>query len=230
MNDGLGELAMAMAVFVAAHMIPSHRPLRRALIGIIGEWGFRGVYSVLSLGLFWWLLGAYQRAPYVELFAPINLLSYLSIILMLPACIFVVGGYSIANPSAVVLEKLAAAGEVPGILKITRHPVLWAMAIWGVAHMIANPDGAAWILFGSLAALSAAGSIHMDRRKRADGTAGWARIEAETSNVPFAALITGRTRVTLAEIGWLRIAGGVVLYAVLLAAHEAVIGVAPLPV
>ncbi|MHA1598706.1 MAG: NnrU family protein, partial [Alphaproteobacteria bacterium] len=169
--NGLEELALAMAVFIVAHMIPSHRPLRGAFIGMLGEWGFRGAYSVLSLGLFWWLIQAYLGAPDVELYTPITFFRHLPMTLMLPVCLLVVGGYSIANPSAVVLEKIPTAGGVPGVLKITRHPVLWAVVIWAVAHMLANPDGAAWILFGSLAGLSVAGAVHIDARKRAEGGA-----------------------------------------------------------
>jgi len=218
MTGGLSELTLAMAVFVAAHIIPSLRTLRRALIGGLGEWPFRAVYSTLSIGLLWWLIGAYQRAPHIELFAPITFLKYLPIAFMLPACLLVVGGISVAGSPAAL-----------GILKITRHPMLWAMAIWGVAHMAANPDGAAWIMFGSLTALSVAGSIHMDRRESTDGGAEWLALQAATSNIPFVALIAGRTRLTLAGIGWPRIAGGVVLYVALLTAHPYVIGVSPVP-
>lgn len=215
---GLGELTLAMAVFAAAHLIPSHRSLRQSLIGMLGEWGFRIVYSVLSLGLLWWLVIAYQGAPHVEILATDTPLRFVPIILMLPVCLLVAGGVPIAgSPSA------------PGILKITRHPLLWAVVIWAVAHMAANPDAAAWIMFGSLAVLSIAGSIHIDRRMQSDGDADWLASQDATSNIPFAALIAGRGQLTMAGIGWPRIAGGVVLYGVLLAAHPYVIGVSPLP-
>ncbi|MHA1597082.1 MAG: NnrU family protein, partial [Alphaproteobacteria bacterium] len=63
----------------------------------------------------------------------------------------------------------------------------------------------------------------------AEGGADWLALQAETSNIPFAALISRRTRLTPSEFGWMRILGGLALYGALLAGHEAVIGVAPLP-
>jgi len=229
MTPDLTELALAMAVFVAAHMIPSHGGLRRAMIDTLGDWPFRIGYSLLSLGLLVWLIAAYQRAPYVALFEPITFFRHLPMSVMALACVLVASGYSIARPSALVLEKVPMAGGVPGILKITRHPVLIAVVLWALAHMAANGDGAAWILFGSLAGLSALGALHIDQRKRAEGGDDWRRLAAETANIPFLALIQGRTRLKLSEIGWKPIVGGLLLYGALLAAHPYVIGVSPLP-
>ncbi|MBT3239114.1 MAG: hypothetical protein HOL37_07265 [Rhodospirillaceae bacterium] len=215
---GFGELILAMVVFIASHMIPSHRPLRRALVGMVGEWPFMGLYSVLSVGLLWWLIVVYQHSPDVVLFEPITFFRHLPLALMLPVCLLVVGAF-----------RRRDGGIVPGVLKITRHPVLWALAIWAVMHMAANPYGAAWILFGSMAALAVFGSIHMDRRQQTDGDARDLALVAETSNVPLAALIAGRARLQWDEIGWPTTIGTVVVYGVLLWAHKAVIGISPLP-
>jgi uncharacterized membrane protein len=68
----------------------------------------------------------------------------------------------------------------------------------------------------------------MDQRKRTNLGEVWVAYEAQTSSLPFAALIQGRCRVSLAEIGYGRIAGGVALFAAMLYFHESVIGISPL--
>ncbi len=62
MVAGLSELGLAMGLFVASHLALSSTGPRRALAGRIGEWPFLGLYSLLSLGLFAWVLRAYGAA------------------------------------------------------------------------------------------------------------------------------------------------------------------------
>ncbi len=76
--------------------------------------------------------------------------------------------------------------------------------------------------------LALGGTVLIDRKKRTTGGGDWRAFAGATSNVPFAAIAAGRTRVSLQEIGYGRLAAGLVLYLVLLLGHEAVIGVAPL--
>ena len=56
----------------------------------------------------------------------------------------------------------------------------------------------------------------------------WEAFAAASSNLPFAAILAGRARVGLGEIGYRRLAAGVALYLLFFFAHEAVIGVPPL--
>ncbi len=69
----------------------------------------------------------------------------------------------------------------------------------------------------------------MEARKTAEGGAAWTRFRAHSSAIPFAGLLSGRVTVTLAEIGWGRIAAGVVLYLIFLFGHRVVIDVPLLP-
>ena len=93
---------------------------------------------------------------------------------------------------------------------------------------MANGDLASLILFGSLGVLALGGTVHIDRKKRTTGGGNWRAFAGATSNVPFAAIAAGRTRLSLKEIGYGSLVAGLVLYMVLLLGHEAVIGVAPL--
>jgi uncharacterized membrane protein len=57
----------------------------------------------------------------------------------------------------------------------------------------------------------------------------WEAFSDKTSYLPLAAILSGRTRVSLGEIGWWRLALGLALYVVLLAVHGRLFGVDPWP-
>lgn len=135
-----------------------------------------------------------------------------------------------ANPGAVGFEKLMAADRAPlGIQKVTRHPILWAIAIWAGVHLLANGDMASTIFFGGLLGLSLFGMAHLEARKSAELGAAWQRFAAQSSFVPFAAIVSGRVKMDMREIGWNRIAAGAILYLVLLFGHRIAIDVPLLP-
>jgi len=49
--------------------------------------------------------------------------------------------------------------------------------------------------------------------------AGFVRLAAQTSNIPMAALIAGRTRLYFGDIGWWRLLLAAAIYAALIFAH-----------
>jgi len=95
--------------------------------------------------------------------------------------------------------------------------------------MLVNGNLAALILFGSIAALAILGTFSIDAKRARVAGAAWNAFAARTSNVPFAAILAGRQRVNLAEIGWARPAGGVALWAALLFGHAYILGVSAVP-
>jgi uncharacterized membrane protein len=68
------------------------------------------------------------------------------------------------------------------------------------------------------------GARSIDRKGAARDPEGWAKFEAATSNVPFAAIARGRNRLELGEIGWRGLAGVVIAVAIALF-HRQLIGV-----
>ncbi len=230
MTGTLWELAMAAVLFVVGHLGLSAAPVRRRLVARLGEWPFRGLYSVVAIALLVWMVVAYGAAPADPLWVPPIAMRHVALTVMAVACVFVVAAYATPNPTMLGRDTatVAAAGPV-GIFKVTRHPAMWGAALWGVSHLLANGDGATLILSAAITVLALAGAAHLDARKRAEAGEAWTAYAAGTSFVPLAALIAGRTRVTWAEIGWWRIALGLALYAVLLWAHEPVIGVTAFP-
>lgn len=102
------------------------------------ENAYKLLFSVLSLlGLVLIVIGK-TRAPFEMLYEPVFGLRWISSLLMLPASILV------------VLGNLPTSHLKHGL----RHPMLLAVALWGVAHLWANGDLASTLLFGVFTAWS----------------------------------------------------------------------------
>jgi uncharacterized membrane protein len=124
------------------------------------------------------------------------------------------------NPTMVGADKLLRSEEpARGVIRLTRHPIMWALMLWAASHIWARGDLKAVLFFGGFLVLAAAGTVLMDRRKRANPD--WQRFAAVTSNVPFVAIAQGRNRIVWHEIGWLRPLIGVLAYFAVLAIHPA---------
>jgi uncharacterized membrane protein len=191
----------------------------------LGERGFLAVYSLTSLVIFAWFVAAYSAAPTIVLWPRQRWTALVPVSVMPFAAILLVAGYSTRNPTAVGMERSARADDpAPGILRVTRHPVLWAIGLWASSHVIANGDLGSLVFFGLLAALALGGTELIDRKKQLALGSNWSRLAQVTSNVPFAALVAGRTGLRWRDIGFLRITAGLLLYAVLYLAHPIITG------
>jgi len=229
MNEHLLELCLAGAVFVATHLGLSSTRLRSTLAGKLGERGFLAFYSIVAVVAIVWLVAAYRASgTTTALWGGDPHLRWAAFALMPIAFVSLVGGFLVRNPTAVGQEsQVGAAGEGAGMLRITRHPFQWAVVLWALVHIVANGDLASIVFFGSLGAVSLAGTFLIDRKKAARLGAAWLPFANATSNVPFAAIVAGRNRLVVGELV-LPLAIGVALYAlVLLWAHRWIAG-APL--
>ncbi len=226
MAHALSSLVIAGIAFCGSHTLLSSTRLRGSLRDQLGETGFLAVYSLTALATFAWFVVAYSAAPTVELWAPRRWMRLVPVLVMPLATILLVAGYSTANPTAVGMERWARADDpAPGILRVTRHPVMWAIGLWALSHLIANGDLASVWFFGAIAALALGGTVLIDRKKRLALGSYWSRLAETTSNLPLAALGAGRTRLRWRDIGLLRIVAGLLLYAVLYLAHPILTGV-----
>ena len=111
--------------------------------------------------------------------------------------------------------------------RITRHPFLWGIVIWAGSHLVANGRLADLVLFGALLILGLLGPPSIDaKRMRALGDK-YAAFKAQTSNIPFAAILQGRQSLKLGEIWW-RLIVAVVVFGAVMWAHPYAFGVNPL--
>jgi uncharacterized membrane protein len=225
MAGSFASLVIAGLAFHGSHVLVSSTRLRGSLREQIGERGYLILYSLVALATFAWFVMAYAQAPTLPLWGLKRWMVFVPIVVMPIATIFLIAGYTVPNPTAVGMERAAAADDpAPGILRITRHPILWAIGLWAAAHLVVNGDLASVIFFGSLLLLAFGGTLLVDRKKRLALGSNWARLAQVTSNVPFVAIFAGRTKLRLYEIGALRIVAGLLLYAVLFLAHPVITG------
>jgi len=218
------HLALATAAFVGMHYLSS-TPLRAALVKALGENAYLGLYSLVSVATLGWMIWAYPRAPAATLWPGLRLapLALMPVALVLFTCAVMT-----RNPSAVLQQgALRSPDAVRGILRVTRHPMMWAFALWGLCHLLARGDAASLIFFGGFVLLALSGTLLIDARKAATLGEDWKRFAAATSNIPFAAIIAGRNSFRPGEIGWTKILTGLALYAGLLVLHPTLFGARP---
>lgn len=228
------NLIAAALFFVLLHLVVSGTRLRDGLIARIGQGPYLGLFVVLSwVGLIW-LAWGFAAARGTEA----NLAYWgvtpetrgLQLALQVVAFLFIVIGVTTRNPTLVRGETaLDDPNIVRGMLRVTRHPFLWGVAVWAAGHLIVNGDRASLILFGSMLFLAVFGTASIDaKRKRALGPA-WDAFAAQTSNVPFAAIVAGRQKLSLGEIGLWRVLAALAVAAAIAWAHPLLFGVAALP-
>lgn len=230
MAETLTPLITATLAFVVSHFVLSWTPVRSPLVRALGRWGFVALYSVVALATFVWMNVAYVRAPLIDLWTGSDWAWYVALAAMLLASFLLVCGVLTPNPTAVIgAHHMGRDDAAAGIFRVTRHPVMWAITLWAAVHMLNTGDAASQIFFGGIGGLALFGMMHLDARRDREGDPDWQRFKAATSFIPFAALIEGRVRLSLAEIGWVRLALGVAFYLVLLYGHEWAIGIVVAP-
>ena len=218
----MGHLLAAAALFLATHYVAS-TPLRARLVAALGH-AYLGLYSLVAFATLGYLGWAYYHAPFAGLwYAPE--LRRLPLVVMPIAFVLIAGALMTRNPTAVMQEKaLQADAPARGILRVTRHPLMWGIALWAASHILARGDAAALVFFGTFLVLALTGTVLIDRRKRALLGNDWQRFAAVTSNVPFAAIVQGRNQLEVGEIGWRQPGVALALYVLMLWLHPMLFG------
>jgi len=148
----MGILILGLVLFLGIHTVSTLRTARAAVIGRLGEGPYKGLYSLVSavgLVLIDWGFDRYRSAGYIQVWDP-------------PFAIF--------HPIALVLlwfafVALASAYAPPSKIKATlRHPMLVAVKVWALSHLLVNGDLGSMLLFGALLAWAIYDRIAVKRR------------------------------------------------------------------
>jgi uncharacterized membrane protein len=185
---------------------------------VIGEGAFAGVYSLVAAATLIWLALAYRSArPTAPLWPVGDVLWATATVVMLLASVLLMGSL-IRNPA---LPTGGAPAKFPetarGVFAITRHPMLWAFALWGLCHIAVYPMMKNIIVAVAIIVLALVGAALQDRKKEGLDSALWPVWEAKTSYLPFAAVVSGRAR--LDGFGLHTLIGGLVIWLAATWAH-----------
>lgn len=180
-------LIAGLGLFFAMHVLPWLPPLRSAVVGRLGERAYQALFALVSALALVLIIVGFGRAGFVPVYDPPPWGSRLALALMLPALILLVAAYAPGN-----------------VRRFTRHPMLWGVTLWVLAHLGANGDLASLLLFGSFGAYALLDMMSANLRgaQKATQRCPWSRDA-------FAVII------------------GVVVYAGLLRLHPFLFGVSP---
>ncbi|MHC5653401.1 NnrU family protein [Stappia sp. ICDLI1TA098] len=154
----MSVLIIGLVVFLGIHLLPAFPARRDALRARFGAMPYKLGYSVIALaGLVLVIYGyglARAQGPIV-VYDPPFWLRHLVMLLMLP--VFV----------------LLAAAEMPAghIKKRVKHPMILAVKIWALSHLLVNGDAASLLLFGGFLAWGVIDRISLKRRGNIGGGA-----------------------------------------------------------
>lgn len=185
-------LLVGLAVFLGMHSVSIFAPQwRGAMASRMGTLPWKGLYSAVSIVGFalLWKGYALARLEPIPIYVPPAGLRHVAALLMLP------------------VFPLLLAAYLPGRIKtLAVHPMLVAVKLWAVSHLLANGMLADIVLFGAFLAWAVMDRISLKRRAPTD-----------TPSLP-------RSAINDAIV----VIGGLALYGVFVGRwHEALIGVAP---
>ena len=208
-------LLLSSIAFVGTHFLLSH-PLRGPLVRAMGEGPFRGVYSMVALvtfGLMVFFYHAIGRETYLMWNAG-DAGWIIGTILMWLAAILFVGSF-LGNPALVGAP--GPRGGPSGVLRITRHPMMWSFAIWAAVHMMIIAQFKTVVFDSAIIILALVGAYMQDRKKAGQMGEDWHDWTAQTAFVPF-------TR-GLANPGIVALVGGTLLFLIATWAHPIPAGI-----
>lgn len=142
-------LLAGLVIFMTGHALPRWFGLREAMVARMGQGGYRAVHSLSSLvglALIVYGYGFYRAQGYIPLWEVPRFFNHIAILLLWPAMI------------------LVAAAWLPGTISAkAKHPLLAAVKLWALVHLILNGDLGSLLLFGSFLALAVVTRIRLGR-------------------------------------------------------------------
>lgn len=159
----MSDLLVAALFLIGTHFGIASTQLRAQLVATIGEGPYRILYALVALVAVAWLVHAWSNAPVRPLWVPGPGLRHLPLLVMPFACLLLVCALTQRNPTALGQAPDPDSPEpARGIVRVTRHPMMWAVALWAIVHVLANGDLASLIFFGTFAVLALVGGVLID--------------------------------------------------------------------
>jgi uncharacterized membrane protein len=221
------KLLLWWILFGGTHILGSTVPVRGFLIRRIGLPAFKGLYSLVAVATLIPLSFIYfgDKHAGAALFTPPPVARTVTQVLMFFALVVMGQAVATTNPMGTMAELSGKhLDRARGIQRVTRHPMNLAFALFGLAHCLSNPWEGDWIFFGGFVVYAVASSIHQDRRTLAAGPEAVRQFQAQTSCLPFAAILSGKQRFAPGEYSVAALGISLAVFALLLLFHGALFG------
>jgi uncharacterized membrane protein len=190
-------IAGLWATFAGTHVVLSHPPVRAKLVEDLGPAKFQGVYSAVAFASLGPLVYLHARragtGPLVHTMGNSKVMRVVAGgIKTLGALTFT---QAVITPSPLGMPGVSAEEEPKGLLRITRHPLFMAFALWGLGNVLVRGALADVVFWGGFPTFWVLGSMHQDFRKKQTLSK---EFFDKTSLLPFKAIIEGRNSFTAA--------------------------------
>lgn len=178
-------IAALWLAFALTHIGLASAKLRPRLVEALGDRGYQGVYSLVSLATFLPLVWVYVRSrnagPLLWTLEPGPVTAAVLALGMGLAVVLGVAG--LITPSPVSL--IGGAPEPRGVQLITRHPLFMGIGLFGFFHLISSGSAPAVAFFVGFPVFAVIGCWHQDQRKRATEGEKLRDFYARTALLPF---------------------------------------------
>lgn len=179
MDQQLISLVAANVTFVGMHFALSH-PLRAPLVGALGERGFQLGYTLVSIAAFAWIVLAFRAAPAGDLPGSGETGWAIATLLTIPALVLLAGSL-VGNPALPTpMAAKQARGQASGVFQVTRHPMMWGIALWALSHIVLVTSWRTTITAAAMGILALVGATLQDRKKAALMGSAWSEWETKT--------------------------------------------------
>lgn len=210
------EFLAAIILFIMAHLLPMQTSIKRGLIEKMGQVAFIVIYSLQSTLFLIWIYISYRATPYIQIWPRYEWATWIPVIGMPFALLLIVAGLTSPNPFSLGWNLRGYDPHKPGIVSITRHPLFWGLALWGILHIPANGDAATVILFLTFSIFSLFGTISLEHKRQQQYSPElWIEWSLGRSNIPF----MGSGEIDAQNIGWSRVVATSLLYLILTLIH-----------
>lgn len=180
-----GLFSFSMMMFIIAHTVLLQQGSKTFLTRLVGRTGgflTQYVVSILTVSL---ALFAALQAPRDMVWSANMFVTVMSGLMVFLGTGLIAFGTHIANPFSVFRKQADFSPDRPGILAITRHPVLWGISTSALGLLFMNGQMSMIAFFGVLSLFVAMIAISLEKRRKAlSDPDQWREASLNTSFVP----------------------------------------------
>ncbi|MDH3787755.1 MAG: NnrU family protein [Xanthomonadales bacterium] len=142
------KLVLGVLLWSVMHFIPAIAvDFRKSLISKVGEKPYKGIFALLMVFSLYLVISGWKASIPESIYLPPVWGRHLTSLLVLVAFILFIASHHATN-----------------LKRIIRHPQLSGVALWGIAHLLANGEARSIVLFGGLALWAIIEIILLNRR------------------------------------------------------------------